>query len=99
MAKSPRPARPERTLFLQEMSETMAVQQKDKQPAEQDRPERRHLNAVVGKHVLDALGQPDELRQVQVRPLWDDCYRVNIFVGVDAANVTIAHSFFLVADG
>ena len=31
-------------------------------------------------------------------PLWDDTYRVNVFVGGDAATVKVAHSFFLKAD-
>jgi hypothetical protein len=36
---------------------------------------------------------------VQVRQLWEDHYRVNILVGVDAASAKVAHSYFLVADG
>jgi hypothetical protein len=54
--------------------------------------------AVIGDRVIHIVGHPDDLQRVQVRPLWEDRYRVNIFVGVDAASAKIAHSFFLVAD-
>jgi hypothetical protein len=30
--------------------------------------------------------------------LWEDHYRVNVFVGVDAASAKVANSYFLVAD-
>lgn len=60
--------------------------------------ERGLLEAVVGDNVMDDLGRPAGLRQVQVRPLWDNTYRVNVFVGGDAATVKVAHSFFLTAD-
>jgi hypothetical protein len=56
-------------------------------------------NANVGGHVLHALGKPGELLKVQVRPLWEKYYRVNVFVGTDAAGATIAHSYFVIADG
>ena len=60
--------------------------------------DRQRLNAVIGGHVMSTLGRPPDLHSVQVRPLWEDYYRVNIFVGVDAACVKIANSYFLVAD-
>ena len=44
------------------------------------------------------LGRPADLHRVQVRLLWGDHYRVNVFVG-DAASCKVAHSFFLKADG
>jgi hypothetical protein len=66
--------------------------------ATQDKEEHRQLRAVIGKQVLDALGQPGGLLGTQVRPLWQDRYRVNVFVGVDAASAKIAHSYFLVVD-
>jgi hypothetical protein len=34
----------------------------------------------------------------QVRPLWQDHYRVNVFIGADAASAKIAHSYFLVVN-
>jgi hypothetical protein len=57
------------------------------------------LNALIGEQVLHALGEPRNLLRVQVRPLWDGKYRVNIFVGADAARAKISHSYFVVADG
>jgi len=36
---------------------------------------------------------------VVVRRLWQDHYRVNVLVGSDLTSATIAHSYFLVADG
>ena len=60
---------------------------------------REMLNALVGEQVLHALGEPRNLLKVQVRPLWDGNYRVNVFVGADAANAKIRHSYFVVADG
>ena len=59
--------------------------------------EPQQLSAEIGKHVLRTLGRPGGLHQVQVRPLWPEHYRVNVFVG-DAASARIAHSYFLVAD-
>jgi predicted NBD/HSP70 family sugar kinase len=77
----------------------MAAKQQDKPHAEPEKPERPQLGAVIGRHVLHTLGQPSDLHRVQVRQLWDDHYRVNVFVGPDAASAKVAHSYFLVADG
>jgi hypothetical protein len=60
---------------------------------------RETLNAVVGEHVIHTLGKPDSLRKVQVRRLWGDYYRVNILIGADASSVSIANSYFVMADG
>lgn len=57
------------------------------------------LEAVVRDNVLAALGRPADLRRVQVKRVFGDNYRVNVFVGPDVASVTIAHSYFLTADG
>jgi hypothetical protein len=57
------------------------------------------LHSRIGVNVLRALGQPDHLHMVQVRPLWAGHYRVNVLVGGSAAAVTVAHSYFLTADG
>jgi hypothetical protein len=56
-------------------------------------------NAHVGEQVLRALGKPGDLLKVQVRLLWEKYYRVNVFIGADAASGTVAHSYFVVADG
>jgi hypothetical protein len=73
-------------------------QQEDQQRTSQEKQGRQQLNAVIGKHVMLILGQPDNLQSVQVRPLWGDHYRVNVFVGVDATSARVAHSYFVVAD-
>jgi hypothetical protein len=67
--------------------------------ADREPRDRRQLIAAIGKQVTHALGQPDDLQQVQVRLLWGDRYRVNVVVGADAASTRVAHSNFLVADG
>jgi hypothetical protein len=76
----------------------MPTRQEDTHHAAQNREERQQLRAVIGKQVRDALGQPGDLLGTQVRPLWQDHYRVNVFVGVDAASAKIAHSYFLVVN-
>lgn len=60
---------------------------------------RETLNALIGEQVLHALGEPEGLLNVQVRPLWDGHFRVNVFVGVDVTSARVAHSYFVVADG
>ena len=35
---------------------------------------------------------------MQVRLLWEDHYRVNILVGLDAASAKVAHSYLVTAD-
>ena len=77
----------------------MSAQQREKhQDANQEERGRQQLCAAIGRQVLHALGQPGDLHLVQVRHLWEDHFRVNILVGVDAAAAKIAHSYFLEAD-
>lgn len=75
----------------------MPAQQEDERPADQaaGRPQR---SATIGKNVLRALGQPEGLQRVQVQSLWGDHYRVNVFVGPNAASGKVAHSYFVQAD-
>jgi hypothetical protein len=76
----------------------MSTQQREKQQdANQEKRGSQQLCAAIGKQVLRALGQPGNLYLVQVRHLWEDHFRVNILVGVDAA-AKIAHSYFVEAD-
>src|SRR2546430_1912890 len=75
---------------------------KTKFPEPQEAPEQagsEALNALIGQEVLRALGGPADLLRVQVRQVWEDHYRVNVFVGASAASARVAHSFFLGADG
>lgn len=51
------------------------------------------------KQVLLSLGYPGDLLQVQVRPLWEDRYRVNVFRGADVTCAKVAHSYFVATDG
>ncbi len=52
----------------------------------------------VGVQVLRVLGRPSNLRAIIVRPLWENRYRVNIYLGDDLLTATIANSYFLTTD-
>ena len=75
------------------------IPQPGAQPADVESHRRERLNALVGEQVLHALGEPGDLLKVQARPLWKDNYRVNVFVGPNAASARIAHSYFVVTAG
>jgi hypothetical protein len=55
------------------------------------------LNTLIGEQVMHTLGEPGDLLKVQVRVLWENHYRVNIFIGGDAASARIADSYFVKA--
>lgn len=57
------------------------------------------LVASISKQVIRALGRPANLLTVQVRPLWENWYRANVFIGRDVAAASIANSYFLKVDG
>jgi hypothetical protein len=63
-----------------------------------DREKNYALNQIIASNVVQSLGSPADLLEVQVRPLGRDRYRVNVFVGKDAGPARIADSFFLTAD-
>src|ERR1700704_306850 len=69
---------------------------------DQDRKLKAHKRemfcALIAEQVMYRLGEPKELIQVQVRPLWEDRYRANVFVGKGVNSATIVNSFFLVTD-
>jgi hypothetical protein len=83
--------------------DTMTTAPPKRNPAEiaqeTERQEAGLLEAVVRDNVLSALGRPAGPHRVQVTRVWGDSYRVNVFVGPDAASFTVAHSYFLRADG
>jgi hypothetical protein len=56
------------------------------------------LQTLIGDEVMRQLGQPDDLHRVQVRRLWDERYRVNVFVGDNPLLAVLAHSYFIVSD-
>jgi hypothetical protein len=74
-------------------------QQEEQRLTEQKKQEAGLLEDVVGDNVLSDLGRPDDLHRVQVKCVWGDRYRVNVFVGPDAVSSRVAHSYFLKADG
>jgi hypothetical protein len=76
----------------------MSTQQQETGHKVQEQQTRQQRKVAIGRHVMHTLGQPGDLYAVQVRDLWDDRYRVNVFVGLDAASAKVAHSYFLVAD-
>jgi len=81
------------------MTKTLLEQSPAERNQESKRQEGGLLEAIVRENVLSALGRPVENHRVQVKSVWGDTYRVNVFVGPDVASFTIAHSYFLRADG
>jgi len=74
--------------------EQLSEQLKD----EMDRDERETLNYQIREQVIHALGMPFDLRNVQVLKVWENHYRVNVIVGLNAGSVRVANSFFLETD-
>ena len=62
-------------------------------------PKHPPVDIRIADQVVAYLGQPSNVHTVQVRCLWENHYRVNVFVGADAATALVAHSYFLVTDG
>jgi hypothetical protein len=77
----------------------MLTTQQREQRRELKQHKRETLNALIGEQLIHRLGEPDNLLRVQVRRLWKNHYRVNVFLGADAASARIADSYFLQADG
>jgi hypothetical protein len=75
----------------------MAVRREPRTGTDEHRQEAR--DARIKYQVLRALGKPNNLLRVQVRPLWADYCRVNVYVGTDATSARMAHSYFVRADG
>lgn len=57
------------------------------------------VSAKIRKQITDVMGDPHDLRRVQVRLLWDNHYRANVLVGDSPTCVEIRHSFFVTIDG
>ncbi len=81
------------------MSATLEQRRAEPGRPEQEGQEAGLLEAVVRDAVTSALGRPPGPHRVQARRLWDGRYRVNVFVGGDAASLRVAHSYFVEADG
>ena len=77
----------------------MSTKQEEAVRGGQEATERHRLEAAVGDNVMRVVGRPPGLFAVQVRQVFGDNYRVNVFVGADAASAKVAHSYFVAADG
>lgn len=60
--------------------------------------QRETLQTLIGEQVMHALGEPGDLVQMQVRRLWEDYFRVNVFIGRDMVSAKIANSYFVKVD-
>jgi hypothetical protein len=76
----------------------MPKQQTDSHGAGAEVQNVRLRDSLMEQYVIHALGPPESLYGVQVRPLWGRCYRVNVLVGADAVSAKVLHSYFLVTD-
>lgn len=76
----------------------MPPQVQEKRPPEQEKQDRDQFQAAIGGHVMRTLGQPGNLLRVEVRRLWEDHYRVNVFIRAEAGTSRVAHSYFLTAN-
>jgi hypothetical protein len=76
----------------------MPTTQEREQGTADEQQERENLHLLIRGQILRTLGTPPDLRQVQVRHLWNDQYRANVLIGTDAASAKVAHSYFLQAD-
>jgi hypothetical protein len=80
------------------VSNSMPTTQEREQLRDLKQHRRDTLNALIGEQLIHTLGAPGDLLKVQVRRLWANKYRVNIFVGVDVVTAKVAHSYFLSVD-
>ena len=83
----------------EEQKLTQQKKQEEQRLTEQKKQEVGLLEVVVRDNVLSKLGWPDDLHRVQVKCVWGNHYRVNVFVGPDAVSSKVAHSYFLKTDG
>jgi hypothetical protein len=77
----------------------MPASQRAERGDDMSRVMRDALNDLIAEHVVHALGTPEDLFGVDVRPLGGDRYRVNVLVGKHVNSTRIADSYFLTADG
>ena len=60
---------------------------------------RESQKALIRGQVVRSLGTPSDMLKVQVHPVGNANFRVNVVVGKNVASARIADSFFLTADG
>ncbi len=70
----------------------------DQSRVDDEKQVREHLKTEISKQVFQSLGQPGDLQNLQIRHLWNDNYRVNVLVGIDAASAKVAHSYFMMVN-
>ena len=76
----------------------MPTKEQDQQQKDLAKEAHQKRSAFIVGQLMHALGRPAALFRVEVRPLWEDHYRVNVLVGTDAASSRVAQSYFLVTD-
>jgi hypothetical protein len=76
----------------------MPTDQQGKQHTGLEKQRLPERGALISRHVLRALGQPDAPHRVEVRHLWEEHYRVNVLVEAGTASFRVAHSYFLITD-
>jgi hypothetical protein len=76
----------------------MPMTQQHKQREDTEGHNREMRTGLIAEQLIHTLGEPGGLLKVQVRPLWENHYRVNVFIGGDAISATIANSYFVTAD-
>ena len=73
------------------------TEQGKQQAAPAKRTHEQRSGVIIGQ-LLQALGRPTALYRVEVRHLWENHFRANVFIGDTVTSTRIAHSFFLNAD-
>lgn len=76
----------------------MPAKEQNKQQAEPAKRTHEQRNGVIIGQLMQALGRLAAPSRVEVRHLWDNHYRANVFVGTTIASTRITQSFFLTAD-
>ena len=76
----------------------MAKSDKKQQQSNGDLPVPEAESSAIKEQIIAALGKPTDLLKVVARPLWERCFRVNVFVGENAATAKIANSYFVEVD-
>jgi hypothetical protein len=87
-----------RTAYSRLLRTTKTVTQQPEQRNHQERRRRDALDSLIREQIIHGLGEPRDLLKVQVRPLWNNYYRANVFTGTDAVSAQITDSYFLTAD-
>jgi hypothetical protein len=76
----------------------MPAKEQGKQHAEPAKRTHEQRNGVIIGQLMQVLGRLAAPSRVEVRHLWDNHYRANVFVGATIISTRIAQRFFLTAD-